>query len=266
MPRLYVFRASSEDVVACASGTSNFCTVASDSPNSVRNLDVASPSESSTFSLDAAVACSCASISPFWQFTAFNSSTYSLPRLAIDPAMYALLPARWQISRATSGLIFVSAERAISRSVVRTLVSDRVFRKGDWAKAMPKCGFQRVIKNCIAGSVIEVAQDDRVFLGELDLLLRSPVQAEGDRDHHCGRSSQNPPPQVAPSVPLKCHLGQRAARQHNLLFFILSCPYLLSSVFHLQPHCPHCLREPIAPARHGDDIAFLLDRVTESLA
>src|ERR1019366_1646692 len=34
MPRLYAFRASSEDVVACSSGTSNFCTVASDSPSS----------------------------------------------------------------------------------------------------------------------------------------------------------------------------------------------------------------------------------------
>jgi hypothetical protein len=33
------------------------------------------------YSLDAAVACSCASVSPFWQFTAFNPSTYSLPRL-----------------------------------------------------------------------------------------------------------------------------------------------------------------------------------------
>ena len=35
---------------------------------------------SSTFSLDAAVTCSCASMSPLSQFTAFNPSTYSLPR------------------------------------------------------------------------------------------------------------------------------------------------------------------------------------------
>jgi hypothetical protein len=38
-------------VVACASGTSNFCIAASDSPHSVRSFDAASPSASSTFSL-----------------------------------------------------------------------------------------------------------------------------------------------------------------------------------------------------------------------
>ena len=84
LPRLYAFRASSEDVVACASGTSNFCTVASDSPSSPRSFDAASPSVSSTFSLEAAVACSSASVSPLWQSTAFSPNTYSLPRLVID--------------------------------------------------------------------------------------------------------------------------------------------------------------------------------------
>src|ERR1035441_9225276 len=64
-PRLYAFRASSEGVVACGSGTSNFCTVASDSPSSPRSLDAASPNVSSTFSLAAAVTCSCASVFPF---------------------------------------------------------------------------------------------------------------------------------------------------------------------------------------------------------
>ncbi len=57
------------------------------------------------------VTCSCASGSPLWQFTAFSPSTYWLPRLAIDPAMYALLPARWQSSRATSGVSVVLAGR-----------------------------------------------------------------------------------------------------------------------------------------------------------
>ena len=74
-------------MVACSSGTSNFCTVASDSPSSPLSLDAASPSASSTFSLDAAVTCSCASVSPFCQFTTFNPSTYSLPRLATVPAI-----------------------------------------------------------------------------------------------------------------------------------------------------------------------------------
>jgi len=30
------------------------------------------------------------SVSPLWQFNAFSPSTYSLPRVAIEPAMYAL--------------------------------------------------------------------------------------------------------------------------------------------------------------------------------
>src|SRR5580704_1887257 len=51
-----------------------------------QSLDAASPRVSSTVSLDDAVACSSASVSPFWQFTAFNSSTYLLPRLPIAPA------------------------------------------------------------------------------------------------------------------------------------------------------------------------------------
>src|ERR1039458_5124261 len=38
-PRLYAFSASSEGVVASASGRSNFFTVARDSPSSPRNLD-----------------------------------------------------------------------------------------------------------------------------------------------------------------------------------------------------------------------------------
>src|SRR6202030_4233560 len=55
--------------------------------SSPRRLDAASPSASSTFSLDKAVTCSSASVSPLWQLTAFNPSTNSLPRLPIDPAI-----------------------------------------------------------------------------------------------------------------------------------------------------------------------------------
>src|SRR5208282_421106 len=92
----------------------------------------ASPSASSTFSLLPAVACSSASASPLPQFTAFSSSTYWLPRLAIDPAIYALLPARWQSSRATSGASLVSGGRVISCNVLATLLSESTFRNGDW--------------------------------------------------------------------------------------------------------------------------------------
>ena len=62
-PMLYAFNASSEDVVA-STGTSSFCSVASDSPSSPRSLDDASPRASSTFSLETAVTCSSVSVSP----------------------------------------------------------------------------------------------------------------------------------------------------------------------------------------------------------
>src|ERR1035438_10634080 len=128
---VYAFRASSEGVVAWYSGTSNFLTVASDSPSSPRSLDAASPNASSTFSLDAAVTCSCASMSPLWQFTAFNPSTYSLPRLAIDPATYPLLPARWQTSRAKSGVSFVLVGRVICCKVSATPLSESILRSAE---------------------------------------------------------------------------------------------------------------------------------------
>ena len=45
--------------------------------------------------------------------------------------MYALPSARWQRSRATSGVSLVFAGLAISLSVARVLASDRMFRNGD---------------------------------------------------------------------------------------------------------------------------------------
>src|SRR5436309_797095 len=62
-PMLYALSASSEEVVASAKGTSNFFTVANDSPSSPRNFVAACPTASSTFSFAAAVTCSCASTS-----------------------------------------------------------------------------------------------------------------------------------------------------------------------------------------------------------
>src|SRR5262249_26497817 len=73
--RLYSFRASSEGVVARASGTSNIFTEARDSPSLPRSLEASASSASSTFSLDAAKDSSSASVSPSRQFTAFNPST-----------------------------------------------------------------------------------------------------------------------------------------------------------------------------------------------
>src|ERR1022692_438029 len=80
--------ASSDEVVACSRGTSNFWTVASDSPNWLRSFAAVFPRLFKTFSLLLAVACSSPSGSPDLQFTAFKLNTYCVPRLAIDPAIY----------------------------------------------------------------------------------------------------------------------------------------------------------------------------------
>ena len=53
------------------------------------------------------------------------------PDCQSTPAMYALLPARWQSSRATSGVSFVPAGRVISCKVFATSLSESTFRKGD---------------------------------------------------------------------------------------------------------------------------------------
>jgi hypothetical protein len=45
-PELKAFRASSDGVVACSSGVSNFCTVLSDSPSLFRISDAVLPSTS----------------------------------------------------------------------------------------------------------------------------------------------------------------------------------------------------------------------------
>jgi hypothetical protein len=50
--------ASSDAVVTCSMGTSNFCTEASDSPSVPRNFETALPSVDSTCSLLEAFACS----------------------------------------------------------------------------------------------------------------------------------------------------------------------------------------------------------------
>ncbi len=49
----------------------------------VRSFDAASPSVSSTLSLDAAVTCSCASVSPLWQFTELGESLATVQRFDV---------------------------------------------------------------------------------------------------------------------------------------------------------------------------------------
>ena len=90
-------------------GVSKFSTVLSDSPSFQRSLVEASPSAFRTFSFPSAVTCSSARESPVLQFTAVRPRTYWLPKLAIEPPTYALLPARWQSSRTMIGVSGASA-------------------------------------------------------------------------------------------------------------------------------------------------------------
>src|SRR5262249_61129884 len=87
--RLRALSASSELVVACDRGTSNFCTELRDSPTSLRSFAAAWLSASRTCSLLAAVTWSRASTSPFEQLTASRPITYCVPSGAIEPAQYA---------------------------------------------------------------------------------------------------------------------------------------------------------------------------------
>src|ERR1700757_235585 len=49
IPRLYAFKASSEGVLACSRGVSNFCTVLNDSPSLLRISEAVFPRASSTW-------------------------------------------------------------------------------------------------------------------------------------------------------------------------------------------------------------------------
>src|ERR1700733_1134713 len=164
-PRLNAFRASSEEVVACWSGTSYFWTVAIDSPSCSRSFAVAPPSDSRTFSFEAAVACCCARTSPVWQFTAFRDSTYSLPRLLMEPEINALPLARWQSSLATSGVSGVPLGRDISFSVAAILLSASTLRYGDWARATLRAVFNVSSKT---GSPVEFAKSATTIVSRSD--------------------------------------------------------------------------------------------------
>lgn len=104
---------------------------ASDSPSLSRILVVALPSALSTSSLREACVSSRANESPLAQFTAFNPTTYWLPRLLIEPARTAALPVRSQISRAVSRVMRPLGERPIRRSVSLTRWLERIFKQGD---------------------------------------------------------------------------------------------------------------------------------------
>src|SRR5580700_9710556 len=73
--------------------------------------------------------------SPSVQLTAFSPTTNSLPKLAMEPAMYPLLFVRAQTSRARTGVRGVFGGCFISLSVELTFASESTLRNGDWRSA-----------------------------------------------------------------------------------------------------------------------------------
>ena len=117
IPVLYAFRASSEEVVASASGVECFSTVARDSPTRVLSLraistervqDVFSPRRLRLLLIQ--------NVSGL-QFLARRPNTYWLPRLAIEPSSTMALAVRSQICCATSDVSRASFGCPISASV-----------------------------------------------------------------------------------------------------------------------------------------------------
>ena len=153
-------------MVACASGTSNFCTVASDSPSSPRSFDAASPSVSSTFSLDAAVTCSSASVSPLWQFTAFNPSTYSLPRLANRSGNVSFAARPLAKLAGHFGREFRVRRTGHQFQGLRHFAVGEHIQKGDCRRETLSAVFSVSSNTGIARAVGEIGENDGVFLGE----------------------------------------------------------------------------------------------------
>ena len=56
--------------------------------------------------------------------------------------------------------------RPIICRVAATFSSERMFRKGDWCEFDPNRLPEGVVKNGVSGFVIEIGEDDRVFLGK----------------------------------------------------------------------------------------------------
>src|ERR1035438_6084052 len=109
--------ASSEDVVTSVGSLGSLFAGGTDFPARVRNRLAIWSSAWYTSSFLAADACSSSRRSPVRQFLARRLSTYSLPRLVIEPSTTAELPVLSQISDATAGVSFASGARTIRRSV-----------------------------------------------------------------------------------------------------------------------------------------------------
>ena len=101
--------------------------------------------------------------------------------------MYALLPARWQTSRATSGVSLVPAGLVIRLQVGRDAILGEHVEEWRLIERDGQRGFQRVVEHGIAGAVGEVGDNDGVLVGQPRRALRAIVEPAND---NCDQQSQ----------------------------------------------------------------------------
>ena len=89
-----------------------------------------------------------------------------------------MLPARWQSSRATSGVSFVLAGRVISCKVFATSLSGSTLRKGDCRRETLSAVFSVSSKIAIARAVGKIGENDGVLVGEFGLAVEVEVTAD----------------------------------------------------------------------------------------
>ena len=165
-------------MVALSRGMSNFCTVARDSPSSPRSREVASPNASSTFSFEAAVVCSSASVLPFWQFTAFNPITYSAAETGNGSRNISLTAgALAKLRRPHPESISCWIGRVISRRRLRDVTVGQNIQERRLPQRDAERGLQRIVEDGVAGAVGKIGENDRVFFGkEPASLMRTVVE------------------------------------------------------------------------------------------
>ena len=121
------------------------------------------------------------------QFTAFRPITYWLPSPAIEPVSMALLPVRWQTSLCDLRRQPVTGRTAHQLQCLIHLALGKQVEKGRLLKLYRESLLQRVVKYRVAGLVVEIGENNGVFVGQAGRgLARAEVQrsANGCSDEH----------------------------------------------------------------------------------
>src|SRR5215471_16333918 len=151
---------------------------ASDSPSFSRLREAAWSSAARTLPRPVARDCSAIIVSPLTQLMACNPIRYSLSSAEIVPTSMALLPARWQSSRAVSPVTRSSPERPINRSVDATLRSEMMFRRGDCSRSKISACF-KASNTASPVFVGEIGDDDGVLFRN-HLACGNKIDTSGD--------------------------------------------------------------------------------------